>query len=155
MLKKDKIQKAVQIKNRKASYEYEFLEKFVTGLVLKGTEIKSIRQGRASLQEAYCIFFKEELWITKMNIAPYEQATHYNHEPLRNRKLLLKRKELNKLQDKLKDVGLTIIPIKLFVNDRGFAKLEIALAKGKKLHDKRESIKAKDTKKDLQRQKLL
>ena len=140
----DKIRKNIEIKNRKASHEYSFLETFTAGLVLRGTEIKSIRLGKANISEAYCYFNGGELFIKNMNINPYEFGTHYNHEPLRERKLLLSKRELNKLQDKLKDVGLTLIPTRLFVNDGGLAKLNIALAKGKKLYDKRESIKARD-----------
>ena len=140
----DKIRKNIEIKNRKASHEYSFLETFTAGLVLRGTEIKSIRLGKANISEAYCYFNDGELFIKNMNINPYEFGTHYNHEPLRERKLLLSKRELNKLQDKLKDVGLTLIPTRLYVNDGGLAKLNIALAKGKKLYDKRESIKARD-----------
>lgn len=154
-MKKGKIEQSVSIKNRKASFNFEWLETFTAGMVLRGTEIKSIRQSKVSLQEAYCILDKGELWVVKMHIAPYEQATHFNHEPMRRRKLLLSRKEIDKLIDKSKDKGLTIIPTKLFISDKGIAKLNIALAKGKQLHDKRDSIKEKDTKRDLQRQKLI
>lgn len=151
MAKKPEIQKTVNIKNKKASFEYEFLETFCVGMVLQGTEIKSIRLGKASLMEAYCYINNSELFIKSMNIAVYEQGTHYNHEPTRVRKLLLQKREIRNLENNLKDQGLTIVPYRLFINDRGFAKLEIALAKGKKLHDKRDSIKEKDTKRDLQR----
>lgn len=152
--KKSEFSKSVNIKNRKASYEYEFLETYVAGISLVGTEIKSIRQNKASLQEAYCYFNQGELYVKSMNIAAYEQGTYANHDPLRERKLLLKKRELIKLEEKLKDKGLTIIPIRLFTTERGFAKLEIALAKGKKLYDKRESIKEKDVKKELSRIKF-
>ncbi len=153
---KDKIQKSIVIKNRKASYEYEFVDTLVVGISLLGSEIKSIRQGKASLQEAYCyITEKMELFIKKMHIAPYEQATHYNHEPYRERKLLAHKKEIRKFSDGLNEKGLTLIPAKLFITDRGFVKLNIALAKGKKLHDKRNSIKEKDNKRELKRQQLL
>jgi SsrA-binding protein len=146
--------KTITIKNKRASFEYEFIDTFVAGLVLRGTEIKSIREGKVNLQDAYCFFKNEELFVINMSISPYAQGTHYNHEPNRERKLLLSKKELNKLETKFEEKGLSIIPIKLFVNDRGLAKLEIALAKGKKLHDKRESIKERDVKRELQRMKF-
>lgn len=149
MNKKLNIQKNVSIRNKKATFNFELLDKFHAGLVLKGTEIKSIRLLKVSLGDSFCFFSNGELFIKNMNIAHYEQGTHYNHEPLRNRKLLLSKKELEKLEDKLKDQGLTIIPVKLFINDRGLAKMEIALAKGKKLHDKRESLKEKDAKRSI------
>lgn len=142
-----KAQKNIEIKNRKASFNYQFLEVYTAGLVLTGTEIKSIRLGKVSLEEAYCFMTEVgEIWVKSMRIAPYDFGTHYNHDPLRDRKLLLERKELKKLSSKLKDVGLTIIPTKLFINEKGLAKLNIALAKGKKMHDKRESIKERDVK---------
>ena len=138
------IAKNIEIKNRKASFEYFFIDTFTAGIVLKGTEMKSIRMGKASISEAYCLFMNGELFIRNMNISVYELGTHYNHEPLIDRKLLLNRKELRKLEEKLKDVGLTIIPFRLFISDSGLAKLDIALAKGKKLYDKRDSIKNRD-----------
>lgn len=144
--------KNVNIRNRKASHEYQFIDTYVAGLKITGTEIKSIRNLNVSLQEAYCYIHKDEIFVKGMHIALYEQGGVYNHEPLRDRKLLLKKREISKIEDKLKDVGLTLIPIRLFINDRGWAKLEIALAKGKKLYDKRQDLKAKDTKRDLQRQ---
>lgn len=143
----------INIKNRKAKFEYEFLETFTAGIQLTGTEIKSIRSGKANIAEGYCFFNNDELFIKNMFVAEYEQGTYNNHEPRRVRKLLLNRSELSKLQKKKKDVGLTIIPIKMFINNKGFAKLEIALAKGKKLHDKRETLKAKDTKREMERAK--
>lgn len=148
---KKQFEKQVQIKNRKASHEFEFIEKYIAGIALRGTEIKSIRQMRASLQEAYCAFMKGELYIRKMNISPYFQGSHYNHEPARDRKLLLHKRELRKLHEKVKERGHTIVPVRLFINDRGLVKLEIALAKGKKLHDKREAIKEKDMKREMER----
>lgn len=141
----------VNIRNKKASFEYQFIETYVAGIQLTGTEIKSIRQGKVSLQEGYCFFNKGELFVKGMHIAKYEQGTHYNHEPVRDRKLLLQKKELRKLETKSEEKGLTIIPIRIFTNDRGLAKVEIALAKGKKLYDKRESIKEKDVKRDMER----
>lgn len=149
---KDKIQKKVEILNRKASFEYQFLDTFTAGLVLSGTEIKSIRQGKVNLTDAYCLFHQHELFVRNMHISTYEQGTHYNHEPLRDRKLLLSKRELKKLQNELKNVGLTIIPTKLFISDKGYAKLNIALAKGKKLYDKREDIKERDVKRGLDRE---
>ena|SRR5690554_758861 len=151
MAKANKIVRYTNIKNRKASFEYEFLDTYIAGIMLKGTEIKSIREGKASLTEAYCYFRNGELYIKQMHISPYSLAAHYNHEPVRDRKLLLSKKELNKLEGKSEEKGLSIIPIRLFINDRGLAKLEIALARGKKIYDKRQNIKEKDAKRDLDR----
>lgn len=148
---KDKIQKQVEIKNRRASFEYAFLDTFTAGLVLTGTEIKSIRQGKANLTDAYCIFFQDELFVRNMHISMYDEGTHFNHDPLRDRKLLLSKRELGKLLKELKNVGLTIIPTRLFISDKGYAKLNIALAKGKKTFDKRDDIKEKDIKRDMDR----
>jgi SsrA-binding protein len=145
-------QENINIKNRRAGFEYEFIEKFVCGILLTGTEIKSIRQGDANISDAYCHFEASELFVQNMHISEYKQGNIYNHEPKRKRKLMLKRRELRKLEKKVKQKGLTIIPIRIFINNRGFAKLEIALAKGKKVHDKRESIKEKDVKRDMERQ---
>jgi len=141
----------INIKNRKAKFEYEFLEKFTAGLQLYGTEIKSIRSGKASIVEGYCFVNNGELFIKNMFIAEYEQGSYNNHEPRRTRKLLLNRNEINKLIKKKKDVGLTIIPLSLFINGKGYAKLDIALAKGKKLHDKRHDLKDKDAKRSMDR----
>ncbi|ADQ18207.1 SsrA-binding protein SmpB [Leadbetterella byssophila] len=146
-----KLQKTVNIKNKKASFEYFFLDEYTAGMVLTGTEIKSIREAKVSMADAYCIFHRGELFVKNLNISKYDNGTYYNHDPLRERKLLLSRKELRKLEGKLTDKGLTIIPTRLFINDRGLAKLDIALAKGKKLYDKRESIKEKDIKRDQER----
>ena len=151
---KPKFAKQVQVKNRKARFEYHFLDTYVAGIELTGTEVKSVRESKVSLQEAYCYFNRNELFVKQMHISPYTEGTHFNHDPVRERRLLLKRKELNKLQDTLKEQGLTVIPSRLFINDRGWAKLEIAVAKGKKLYDKREDIKQKDTKRELDRLKL-
>lgn len=147
----DKISKTFNISNRRAGFEYFFLEKYDAGLVLTGTEIKSIREGKVNLQDAYCLFMDEELFVRNLHISPYSEGTHYNHEPLRDRKLLLTRRELKKLSAKLKDQGLTIIPIRIFSSDRGLAKMEVALAKGKKLYDKRETIKERDVKRESDR----
>lgn len=142
---------SISIKNKKASFEYEFLETFTAGIQLTGTEIKSIRAGKASIVEGYCFMKNGELFIKNMYIAEYEQGTYNNHEPKRDRKLLLNRSELDKLEKKKKDVGLTIVPLKVFINNKGFAKMDIALAKGKKLHDKREDLKSKDAKREMDR----
>lgn len=141
----------INIKNRKAKFEYEFIEKFTAGIQLTGTEIKSIRAGKASIVEAFCFIANDEVFVKNMYIAEYEQGTYNNHEPRRNRKLLLNRTEINKLIKKKKDVGLTIVPLSLFINGKGYAKLDIALAKGKKLHDKRNDLKDKDNKRSLDR----
>ena len=146
-----KNQNKINIKNRRASFEFEFIETFVAGIKLSGTEIKSIRDGQASINEAFCTFINDELFIRNMHIAEYSMGTYANHEPKRDRKLLLKKKELEKMQSKMEVQGLTIIPLRLFIADSGFAKLEIALAKGKKIHDKRDSIKDRDVKRDLDR----
>ena len=150
----EKDQNKLVIKNKRAAFEFHFLLELVAGIQLTGTEIKSLREGKASIAEAYCIFEEEELYIKNMHIAAFEQGSHFNHQPMRVRKLLLKKQELRKLQTKLKDVGLTIIPVKLFISKTGYAKLEIALAKGKKLYDKREDIKEKDLKRQMDRSLL-
>lgn len=140
------------IKNQKARFEYQLLDEFVAGIQLTGSEIKSIRAGEANLKEAYCFFKKDGLYIKNMHIAEYSHGGVYNHEPLRLRKLLLTKKELKKLREKKRvDKSLTIVPLRMFISERGFAKLDIALAKGKKLHDKRRSIKDRESKKELQR----
>ena len=137
--------------NRKAKYEYTFLEQFTAGIQLFGTEIKSIRNKDVSITEGYCTFKGTELFIINMHIAHYEQGTYNNHEPKRERKLLLNKQELKKLGGKLKDKGLTIIPTRLFISDNGLAKINIALAKGKKIHDKRDGIKDRDIQRDVDR----
>ncbi len=151
MSKPSRFEKIVNIKNKKASFEFEFIDTYVAGLMLKGTEIKSIREGKVSLTEAYCMFLDGELYIRQMHIAPYSMAASYNHEAVRDRKLLLNKKEMEKLETKSSEKGLAIIPVRIFINDRGKAKLEIALARGKKLHDKRQDLKEKDAKRELQR----
>lgn len=139
------------IRNKKASHDYEFLEKFTAGIKLTGTEIKSIRLGKVSLADSYCFFSENELYIKGMHIAEYYWGNLNNHDPLRERKLLLNRKELNKIERKVKETGLTIIVIRVFINDRGLAKAEIALARGKREYDKRESIKRRDSERELDR----
>ncbi|MFO7978162.1 MAG: SsrA-binding protein SmpB [Bacteroidales bacterium] len=141
----------IQIKNKKASFEFFLLEKFVCGIVLTGTEIKSIRTAKVSINEAYCTFIGHELFVRNMNIAEYEYGTYNNHEPKRDRKLLLTKKELSRLKSKLDEKGLTLVPTFLFINDRGLVKLEIALAKGKKLFDKRDTLKQKDIQREMDR----
>ena len=145
----------IYIKNRKAKFEYELLEDLVAGIVLRGTEIKSIRDGQASINEAFCQFKGDELYVINMTITEYKFGTDANHEPKRERKLLLNRQELKKWQKKVNEKGLTIIPTALFINDKGLAKIKIALAQGKKLYDKRDSIKDKDTQRQLDRIKKI
>ncbi|MBS1506078.1 MAG: SsrA-binding protein SmpB [Chitinophagales bacterium] len=145
------MEKQIDIKNKKAFFEFEFLDRYPAGVMLTGTEIKSVRLGNVNMSDAWCYFSKGELFVKNLNISPYEKGTHYNHEPLRPRKLLLRKKELEKLQVKIKEKGLTIIPTRVFLSDRGLAKIEVALAKGKKLHDKRDTIKMREAKRELQR----
>ena len=141
----------VSINNKKARFEYEILETYTAGMVLLGSEIKSVRQGKASIKEAYCFMENGELFIRNMNISPYEEAGQQNHEPTRIRKLLLNASELKKIERKLRDAGLTIVPLKVFLSSGGWAKMDIALARGKKLHDKREDIRKKDEKRQMAR----
>jgi SsrA-binding protein len=132
------------IKNKKASFEYNFLASYTAGIMLTGTEVKSIREGKANLIDSYCIFVNEELWVKNIHISEYKQGSYNNHEPKRLRKLLLNKTEIAKIRSKLKEKGTTIIPVQIFFNERGIAKLEIAVARGKKLYDKREDLKKKD-----------
>ena len=141
----------IVIKNKRALFDYEILDRYVAGIQLFGTEIKSIRDGKAGLTETYCTFIGDELWVRNMNISTYFFGTYNNHEPRRDRKLLLNRKELNKLIRATKETGNTIIPIKLFINDQGRAKMEIGLARGKKTYDKRQTLKEKDDKREMDR----
>lgn len=134
----------IEIKNKKAEYQFFLLSQLDAGIVLTGTEIKSIREGKANISDAYCTFIKNELFITNMHITEYTFGTYSNHNPKRNRKLLLNKRELRKFQTQVNEKGLTIIPVVLFINEKGLAKLTIAVAKGKKLFDKRESIKEKE-----------
>ena len=154
MMKKDKAAtySNINIRNKKARFEYILLDKYVAGMVLTGTEIKSIREGKVSIGEGYCIFIGGELFARQIHISPYKQGGFMNHDPMRERKLLLKKSELKKILKKNQVKGLTIVPLRLFVNDKGLAKLEIALAKGKKVHDKRTSIKEKDMRRELDRE---
>jgi SsrA-binding protein len=141
----------ISIKNRRATFDYEILETFTAGIVLTGTEIKSIRLGKASLVDSYCYFHGGELWIKGMNVAEYHWGTYNNHPPRRDRKLLLNRRELTKLERALQDTGLTLVGLRLFLNDRGLAKVEIGLARGRKRYDKREYIKEKDARREMDR----
>ena len=141
----------VEIKNKKAKYEYEFIETFTAGIQLFGTEIKSVRNNKASIAEAYAVMVKNELFIRNMYIADYENGGHFNHESKRDRKLLLNKLELSKINKKIKNKGLTIIPTRLFISNNGWAKISIAVAKGKKIYDKREDLKTKDIKREIDR----
>ncbi len=141
----------IVIKNKKASHDYEFLEKFTAGIRLTGTEIKSIRLGKAALVDSYCFFSEGELFIRGMHIAEYWWGNINNHDPLRERKLLLKKRELKRIERKVKETGLTIIVTKVFINERGLAKAEIAISKGKKEYDKRQTLKKKDADRELDR----
>lgn len=139
------------IKNKKAYYEYFLLDDYVAGIQLFGTEIKSIREGKASLVDSFCSFSGDELFLNNSHISEYKFGNQFNHEPKRPRKLLLTKKELKKIKRKIAEKGLTIIPVNMFINKHGFCKVTISIAKGKKLYDKRETLKAKDIKRDLER----
>ena len=141
----------MEIKNRSAYYEYYVDDKFIAGMMLLGTEVKSLRAGRGSFNDSYCLFHGSELWLKSFHIAEYSHGTVNNHDPQRDRKLLLNKREIKKLQSKMKEKGYTIIPLRIFFNEKNLAKLEIGLAKGKKLHDKRESIKQRDTEREMKR----
>lgn len=143
--------KQISIKNKKANFNYEISDKLIAGLVLKGTEIKSIRMGKANLNEAFCITMNNELYVRGMNISPYDFGTHDNHMAKADRKLLINKKEFIKWDTKVKEKGFSIVPIRLFINESGLAKLQIGLGKGKKTHDKREDLKNKDSKRELSR----
>jgi len=142
---------SISIKNKRASFEYLLLQEFTAGIQLTGTEIKSIREGKASIADAYCTFKGDELFVINMHIAEYSFGTYNNHEPKRDRKLLLTKRELHKMQAKVKEKGFTIIPTLLFINEKGLAKLTISLARGKHYYDKRESLKQKDVKREIDR----
>ncbi|NLI24235.1 MAG: SsrA-binding protein SmpB [Bacteroidales bacterium] len=147
-------QNNIQIKNKKAYFDYELVEKYIAGIVLTGTEIKSLRMGKASLVDTYCLFKDGELYVRGMNIAAYDYGTYNNHDPMRDRKLLLQKAELRKLLRKTKEKGFTIVPTRLFITEKGLAKLEIALARGKKEYDKRETIRERDLKRDMERNRI-
>lgn len=143
--------KRIEIVNRKAKFEYQFIDLLEAGIVLQGTEIKSVRQGKVNLNDAYCYFRDGELYIKSLYIAEYENGTHANHEPRRSRKLLLHRRELKKLERRVREKGMTIVPYRLYLSDRGIAKVEIALSQGKKSYDKRKTIKERENKREIRR----
>jgi SsrA-binding protein len=140
-----------EIRNRSAYHEYFIEEKYDAGMVLLGTEVKSIREGKVSFADSFCVFFKSELWVRNLHIAEYRFGTTNNHIAVHDRKLLLNRKELRKLENKLKDKGYTIVPLRIFLSDKGLIKMEIGLGRGKKLYDKRETIKNRDTEREIKR----
>ncbi len=148
---KNTLNKNIKIKNKRASFEYEFIDQYTAGIVLTGTEIKSIRAGKASLVDTYCYFINKELWVKNMYVAHYLQGSFANHIEKRERKLLLNRKELRALENECKNPGFTIVPTLLFIDENGRAKLQIALAKGKKQYDKRQSLKAKEDRREMDR----
>ena len=148
----EKNNNVINIKNKRAEHEYFLMDTLTAGLVLTGTEIKSIRNGKASLADSYCTFQEQELFVIGMHIAEYDKGTYNNHDPKRDRKLLLTARELRKLKTKVQEKGLTIIPVLLYINEKGLAKLDIALARGKHYYDKRETLKTKDSKRDIEKQ---
>ncbi|HEX6845493.1 MAG TPA: SsrA-binding protein SmpB [Chitinophagaceae bacterium] len=141
----------MEIKNRSAFHEYFFDNKYVAGIVLTGTEVKSLREGKASFNDSYSIIHKGEIWLKSLHIAEYSHGTVNNHDPLRDRKLLLQKREINKIEGKLKEKGYTLIPLRIFFNEKNLIKVEIGLGKGKKLHDKRETIKKRDVEREMKR----
>jgi SsrA-binding protein len=145
------LEKKVYIKNRPATFEYAIEDRLTAGIQLTGSEIKSVRNSRVSFNDSYCVFQQGELYVRSLHIAEYANAGYASHEPVRDRKLLLSRKEIAKWMDKVKEKGLTIVPLSMFINDNGWAKLEIGLGKGKKLYDKRESIKSRDVDREIKR----
>src|SRR5688572_15936115 len=143
--------RAIELKNRGAYHEYFIDDEYVAGIMLLGTEVKSLRQGKASFNDSYCLVHKGEIWLKSLHIAGYSHGTVNNHDPLRDRKLLLQKREIKKIEGKLKEKGYTLVPLRIFFNEKNLAKVEIGLAKGKKLHDKRESIKQKDVEREMKR----
>lgn len=143
--------KSVEIKNRSIYHEFFIDAKYEAGMVLLGTEVKSLREGKASFADSYCLIHKDEVWLKSMHIAEYSHGTANNHDPLRDRKLLLRKREIQKINSKLKEKGFTLVPLRIFFNEKGLAKIEIGLARGKKLHDKRESIRQKDVEREMKR----
>ncbi len=146
-----KLSRDISIKNKRATFNFELLDRFTAGMVLTGTEIKSIRLGKANLSDSYALMIRGELWIKNLQISEYDNGTYNNHNPGRDRKLLLTKRELRKIDRLTRETGFTIVPVKLFINEKGWAKLEIAVAKGKKAYDKRESIKEKDDRRQMDR----
>lgn len=147
------MQKTINILNKRAKFDYEIIDRYDAGIVLTGTEIKSIRLGKASIAESFCEFSNSELFVINSNIEEYSFGTHYNHKAKSERKLLLNKKELKSLEKDLQNKGLTVVPLRLYINEKGYAKMEIALCRGKKNYDKRETIKDRDTKRDIDRLK--
>lgn len=145
------VESRVNIKNKRASFEYHLLEKYTAGIRLLGTEIKSIRESKVNINDSFCTFFNDGLYIRNMHIAEYSHGSFYNHEAKRDRKLLLTKRELKKLKEKGEEKGFTIVPLRIFISERGFAKIDIALAQGKKDFDKRETIKERESKRELER----
>ena len=141
----------MEIKNRSAFHEYFFDNKYVAGVVLTGTEVKSLREGKASFNDSYCLIHKGEMWLKSLHIAEYSHGTTNNHDPIRDRKLLLQKREITKIEGKLKEKGYTLIPLRIFFNEKNLIKVEIGLGKGKKLHDKRETIKKRDVEREMKR----
>jgi SsrA-binding protein len=141
----------MEIKNRSAFHEYFFDNKYVAGIVLMGTEVKSLREGKASFNDSYCLIHKGEMWLKSLHIAEYSHGSINNHDPIRDRKLLLQKRELNKIEAKLKEKGYTLVPLRIFFNEKNLIKVEIGLGKGKKLHDKRETIKKRDVEREMKR----
>jgi SsrA-binding protein len=140
-----------EIRNRQAYYDYFIDDKYDAGMVLTGTEVKSLRAGRASFNDSYCYFHRGEMWIKSLHIAEYSHGTSSNHDPLRERKLLLNKKELRKIESKIKEKGVTVVPLRIFFSDKGLAKIELGLGKGKKLYDKRETIKQRDNQREMKK----
>jgi len=140
-----------EIRNRAAYHEYFIDTKYVAGIVLAGTEVKSLREGKASFNDSFCVIHKGEMWLRSLHIAPYSHGTTNNHDPLRERKLLLQKREIRKIESKLKEKGYTVVPLRIFLNEKNLVKVEFGLAKGKKLHDKRESIRQKDVEREMKR----
>lgn len=140
-----------EIRNRQAYYDYFIDDKYDAGMVLTGTEVKSLRAGRASFNDSYCYFHRGEMWIKSLHIAEYSHGTSSNHDPLRERKLLLNKKELRKIESKIKEKGVTVVPLRIFFSEKGLAKIELGLGKGKKLYDKRETIKQRDNQRELKK----
>jgi SsrA-binding protein len=140
-----------EIRNRQAYYDYFIDDKYDAGMVLTGTEVKSLRAGRASFNDSYCYFHKGEMWVKSLHIAEYSHGTSSNHDPLRERKLLLNKKELRKIESKIKEKGVTVVPLRIFFSDKGLAKIELGLGKGKKLYDKRETIKQRDNQREMKK----
>ena len=141
----------MEIKNRSAYFDYYIDDNFDAGMVLSGTEVKSLRAGKANFNDSYCILHKGELWVKSLHISPYEFGSYLNHDPVKERKLLLNKKELRKLETKTKEKGYTIIPLRIFFNEKGLAKMQIGLERGKKVHDKRETIKQRETEREIKR----